>query len=373
MKKMEKLFALFFFCAASLLVSSQVTLHTNHLPENYFYNYWYEVDSNSQTMSSMCSYVLSEKVYGKRFLTGKNDSLRIYGVAASLETFIMDSTIVEYDQYWPDGSVVHVVDSSNYYSTLETMCDTSAYDEAYEYFGLYEHVDDSLRLISPQLIVNIKTTPVTYYLDLGTREYPNSSERTRPFPVYEMYFDSVITVLDSFYVGMTSRIFFHEDKCDSAMFYTWPILWRMINPSPGPTSCPDGLAWFNSVPDGSMNRWIFRPNSSYLYYIFPILDTIHTDTTSHQGGTDTVGISGSGLERFVVLYPNPVKSEVRVVSSVGMSQLEFYNMNGEKLMDLSALGFDVMFNVEALPVGCYVVRVHTPLGVASKRLIVSRE
>ena len=327
-KSMKKNLVIFWLSVLGLSVSAQSTFHVNRLPDNYFYNYWYEVDSNTQAVSSSANYVLSEKVYGKRFFAEGKDSLRIYGVAASLETFDLNSTIIEYNVYEPDGEVVHIVDSSSYYSTLAKMCDTSAYEEAYEYFGLYKHLGDSLCLISPQLTVNIKTTPVTYYLDLGTRESPYSSERTRPFPVYEMYFDSAVTVSDSFYVGMTSRIFYHENKCNGAMFYTWPIVWRNIIPDPGPTTCPDGVAWFQSSPNRGMSRWVYFPNSMYLYYVFPIIDTSHNsylDTMNHSGGgndsIDTVGVSTLSPERFVVLGPNPATREVRVVSKIGRAHV----------------------------------------------------
>lgn len=362
-----------------LFVAAQVTLHANHLPENYYYTYWLEVDSTSQFVVSESAYVLSPKVHAKQFIT--KDSLQVWGVAASLETLTL--FVVEWDQYGPDGEWVHMVDSSSYYSTLNQMCDTSDYEEAYEFFGLYRRVSDTLQLISPQLKVNIKTTPVTYYLDLGTEElryYPG--RRTRPFPVYELYFEKPITIssFDTFYIGMTSRIYYRDDKCASNKFYTWPICWRTVVPRPGPTSCPDGIAYYQSNP--APGFWNFYPTSPWLYYIFPIMDTLHrndyidttshgnTDTVSHGGDGNTVGIGNSPLESYISIQPNPAHDVVRVVSSVGMSEIEVIDMKGFRVLKVSDCETEVSLDVKSLPKGVYVLRVQTPLGIVDKRLIV---
>lgn len=370
MKTRAVVFACVYLFFASMGVKAQVTIHTTQLPENYYSNCWYEVNPESQGLALVPTMVQNFKsLFGKYFYS--KDSIQIYGVAASLSTF--DLTVREYDSYDANGNPVHVVDSSSYRYYLSRMCDTSAYDEAYEYFGLYSHEADSLRLVSPQLIVNIKTTPVTYYMDLGTRMYyAISDEPTPPLPFYEMYFDSSVTVADSFYVGMTCYNYTREDKCSGKWFYTWPILWNTLGLSPRPLPCTDNTAWYQTVlyPDGT-GGWVFGA-SDKVYCIFPILDTNHRndyiDTTG--GGTS---VAAAGLERFVAVLPNPAVTEVRVVSSVGMVQLDVYDMKGEKVMCRQATGSDVTFNVSAWQDGVYVLHLHTPLGVAVKRLVVKRE
>lgn len=371
MKKLHYYFVVFLLSSP---ISAQVTLHTNHLPENYFYNYWYEVDSLSQTMESTSQWTVSQKAFAKQFVT--TDSIQIWGIAASLESLV--PWIIEYDIVGSNGEIVHVVDSSDYYSTIANMCDTGDYDEAYEFFGLYRRVSDSLQLFSPQLTVNIKTTPVTYYVDMGTMDGPGSNSRTRPFAVYEVFFDEPVTigVVDTFYVGMTSRIFYHKDKCDSAQFYTWPIFWRLIRPYPGPLSYPDQRAWFQPNPNGDEGTWSFCPYSTGLFYVFPILDTLHRndyidtnyiDSTSHG---DTVSISNNPMESFLSLLPNPAKDVVQIVSSVDIMGIEAFNMQGVKVMEMQVLGRELFFAVKTWPKGVYLLRARTHLGFVYKRLIV---
>lgn len=76
------------------------------------------------------------------------------------------------------------------------------------------------------------------------------------------------------------------------------------------------------------------------------------------------------MESFVSLLPNPAHDVVRVVSSVGMSEIELIDMKGIRVMKVSNCETEVSLDVKSLPQGTYVLRVHTHLGVVDKRLIV---
>ena len=364
---MKRLFVLLLLGAVALPMMGQVSLQTNQLPDNYLYDCWYNPDSTSQHLVLVREMAqVSKRLYGKYFSISK-DPVRIYGVAVSMSTFDLESYI--YEHWTSDGDVYK--DSSAYYYYLNEMCDTGAYDEAYEYWGLYEHEADSLRLVSPQLMVNIKTTPVTYYINLGPMRDASLGPTilpSVPIPFYEMYFDSAVTMTDSFYVCMTCHNYSREDKCPGKKFYTWPVLWHKIALDPRPRPCSDKTGWCylrTSPPDD----WDFQMTTEYVYCIFPILDTSHrsdyVDTTLHS-------VAAAGLEQYVSVTPNPAVSEMRVVSSVGMSQVEAYDVKGVKVMDEWVSGPDVTLNVGTWPEGVYVMHLHTPLGIAVKRVVVKR-
>ena len=153
--------------AAMLPLAAQVTVHSTDLPESYFSNCWAEINPETQEVALVPEIMqLYKRMAAKKFYTGE-DPLTIYGLAASLSTF--DIQILEYDLYDASGNPIHVVDSSNYKYYMSRMCDTSAYGEAYELFGLYVRDEDTLRLVSEQVPVNIMTTPTAAH---GTLPHP---------------------------------------------------------------------------------------------------------------------------------------------------------------------------------------------------------
>lgn len=365
---MKRLLWVFTLSVAVMTAAAQDTIHSTQLSERYFCGCWNEVISSPQLMGKTINMVpMAKRAFATRFVFG--DTLQVYGVAASLST--LDLSVNEWVRYHADGTPYYYVDSSQYRRNLAMMCDTSAYDEAYELFGLYvcEADTDTLRLVSPQMTVNIKTTPVSYYHDLGVVGDGWTNEQVI-LPVYEMYFDSAVMVSDSFYVGMTCNSYSREDKCQGKRFYTWPIFWNDLFLDPFPPKCERGEA----ILFFGFEEWRFSNAIAY-HYVFPILDTLSgIDTTLHPGdSTDTVGIATAGLERFVKVSPNPASAEVRVVSGVPVSKLEIYDVKGAKVMERSLSGPATTLDVRGWAVGTYLLRLHTPFGVAAKKLMVRRE
>ena len=362
---MKRLLLSLLLLSALLPLAAQVTVHSAQLPEYYYYNCWRDIDPKLNTVIPHSFLNMYPKACGKQFYT--EDSLQVYGVAVSMST--LEMVVWEYDVYDENGVPHPHIDSGTYNHNLSLMCDTSCYDQAYEYLGLYEPSGDSVRQKGQQVKLNIKTTPVTYYLDLGTKEREWMADSTPPIPFYELYFDSAVTVVDTFYIGMTCHNYDREDKCPDKPFYTWPLTWNTLSIGPGPATCQNGIFWYQ------YNHWVFS-KMSQIFLAFPMLDTTHrydyVDTTSHGGG-DSVRIAATGLEHFVALTPNPTVTEVRVVSSVGMSRVEVYDAKGTKMGEEELAGHEGRIDVRRWPAGVYVLRVHTPLGVACKRLVVNKE
>ncbi|MBP5425579.1 MAG: T9SS type A sorting domain-containing protein, partial [Prevotella sp.] len=119
-------------------------------------------------------------------------------------------------------------------------------------------------------------------------------------------------------------------------------------------------------------------------FIFPILtppdsthlnpvDTTHVDTTVVDTTiVDTVGIAQRMLERYTGLQPNPAAERVQVLSSFGLTGVEVYNAAGIKVQEQKATGYVATLDVGALPAGPYLVRIKTPNGTATKKLLVQR-
>ena len=145
-----------------------------------------------------------------------------------------------------------------------------------------------------------------------------------------------------------------------------PIFWNYIGIEPDSASNIESFAHHYASPD----MWSFVNDIDYIWFVFPILDTTHRndyiDTSTH-------GIADRGLERFVAVTPNPAGKQVRVVSSIGISHLDAYNTKGVKVMEQPISGNDITLDITSWPEGCYVLHLRTPFGVATKRLIVTRQ
>ena len=115
----------------------------------------------------------------------------------------------------------------------------------------------------------------------------------------------------------------------------------------------DTLRWS----DWSSMRW-------QLHYERP------ADTTQHE--EIEVPDDRSDLSRFVRLMPNPASGSVVVMSSYGIDGLEVYDVRGNRVLEhkVEGRGRSVGFDVTGWTKGTYVVLVHTPTGIATKRLVV---
>lgn len=107
--------------------------------------------------------------------------------------------------------------------------------------------------------------------------------------------------------------------------------------------------------------------------IYPILTPRPYQDTTHSGD-DTLGVGNvQTVERFVALQPNPASERVQVASSEGLNHVEVFNTAGVKVMDLPASGLSLTLNIDALPEDTYLVRVATPVGNVTKKLVVSHQ
>ena len=103
--------------------------------------------------------------------------------------------------------------------------------------------------------------------------------------------------------------------------------------------------------------------------IFPILTPPPAVDTTGQGGDTTAVEMVDGVGRYVLLTPNPASDRVQVLSSFGLKQVEAYNAEGRLVYADEAHGLSKTIDLAAWPRGIYLVRVITPMGSTTKKLV----
>ena len=83
---------------------------------------------------------------------------------------------------------------------------------------------------------------------------------------------------------------------------------------------------------------------------------------------------GGMLGRLTGVTPNPAAERAKVVSSMGVSRVEVFSAEGMRVKDIRIPGgtLSTTLDVSRWPAGVYLLRIHTPLGMAVKRLTVVR-
>ena len=103
------------------------------------------------------------------------------------------------------------------------------------------------------------------------------------------------------------------------------------------------------------------------YLIFPILTP---DPNAPEPGDTTAVEAADMVSRYVTVQPNPAMEEARVLSSFGLERIEAYNSEGQRVLDRATEGVEATIDVKAWPAGTYLLRVTTPLGTTTKKLLV---
>ena len=285
---------------------------------------------------------------------------------------------------------------------------------AYDYLRIYPAGRDTLAYID-QVKVHLRVNPVAYHAI-----FDDVADSVHSFiaDVYERYFNAPVNVTDSFYMGMT---FSHNiPYVDSATSTRWScestnlMLCGIRNYNPNTI---ENTLWYHH------EEWHRYEFPGHCYLLFPLLmpapvdyqwdtipmaggDTIIGSSDTILAGdtiiirdtaivSDTVvvgydtivvydtiilgdtilGIDDHGmLGRLTGVMPNPAAETAKVVSSFGLSRVEAYNLAGEKVDDLRlpSPSLSATLDVRLWPVGAYILRIHTPQGVATKKLTVVR-
>ncbi len=329
MKKLLLLFGLVSLICGQ--APAQDTIVMDSFPNKYMYVFLPDEDTLRLDELMISDYFLEET---ERYFT--KDTLQIYGIASFPAMF------EDIDADW----------ASYADTTLDSM---------YYFMKIYEAEPDSLRTLG-KVTVHLRDTPITYYMQVNKYDF-NAHELMRPLAVYEAYFDSPITVSDSFYIGYGHQPYYLTGYGRySTLYYI----------------CMQRLMRKNGVwNDVIVYNTYKKPNGEWRYYtsfrdqimmIFPILTP---DTVDHPQDSNTTALPLEVvLERYVNLMPNPASEQVRLVSSFGLTHVEAYNEAGKRVYDGTVSGYATVLELQGWPAGLYVLRVHTRMGVVTKKLVV---
>jgi hypothetical protein len=370
---MKKIVLLALLVAMVLKVAAQDTVYSLTLKNSYLFEDWPAFDTISDSLTNLrngtntCGYI--------GFGFEAKDSIHIYGVAVSTNTYLFED-FINFDDA---GNV----DSSDFIEyTASQIFDKKDTTEAYEEYGigLYDAEHHNLYPISEMVPLNIFEEP-DYYHAIGCHLYHATinAGQLKYFPVFELYFDEPVKVAGEFFVMKTSRAATKAREMGLIKaYYWWPSLINCVETIGSNTTLINRpfstCLTFNIPPENHYNRSVRPNNQGRIRYFFPIIEP---DTTGHSGGGDGGGDSVAVrevdvLQRTVALMPNPASDRVRVVSSSGLSLVEAYDAAGVKVAEQRAAGSETALDTRGWAAGQYVVVVHTPIGVVSKKLSVVR-
>ncbi len=318
---------------------AQDTIESEFPVENLFYNNYPEDDTivPTWTMASMRSDIVA-----KFFTT--NVPLKIYGIAAAIyhPRFVDSLCRVPYGVYGDH-----------------------TYDSCIESLRLYRADSATLTQLGEDLVVSVLQTPVSYYWILTKTYLRPGYDHIPVLPVYERYFDEPFVVEDSFYVAFTQYNYYSLPDGRESRYGLAPAAIYPINQK-FPSYEEKRTEYYES-------RWHYFWPAGYqaCSLLFPILAPGDTDTTGGGGGGDPQAVEGPEmLRRMVSVSPNPASKEAKVVSSFGLTRIEAYGADGRKVLDCKVEGFASTIDIAAWPSGTYMLRVHTPMGVVGRKLVV---
>ena len=347
---MKKIFLLSALLLMGLGIKSQDTLWTTSLDTSYFYSDggWLATDTGVVGIGGSTSY----RLFGKYFFS-KDKSLQIYGIAAMLAKFDLGTG-----------------------NPLDTFMIDTTLDNASELVAIYAAGTDSITLMSETKRIHVRDSVPAYYL--GTNLFdPVMERRNREIRgVYEVYFNEPVEVTDSFYVAITRDSWRSMNGYDAPLdtvnhrvWTAWPI---------GPVVYMEYFTDSTHQLQMVINEHIvgYSPTRGWEYKLYGAKTFLFPILTPREAGSDTTHVDTVGivtlLERYTELRPNPAAERVLMTSSFGLQQIELYNAAGVKVYEQQATGYSATLDVHTLPAGPYLVRIATPRGTVTKKLIVQR-
>ena len=346
MKKIALVMA--FVAAFGVTVMAQGTVLSDRPKENCYYTSWAEGDtlaSCGMRVGGMNFTDLATAYYSK-------DTLKIYGVAISA---------VARDK-GPDNPYYHD-------TTLDSM---------YCQVRVYESLGDSLGVLRESRL-HLRDSAVSYYLAADRWDFTNyrpdgSLGKFDPIPVYELFFEQPVSVCDSFYIGF----FFDKDimlydSISRRQYY--PYRYHMA--ALGFKSFKgraEPIVYAQRFRPDNVNHpgdWLFIRNATEYLYMYAITEPGDGTSGGGSGSDTTLTITASdAAARYVSVQPNPAVDEARVLSSLGLRGIEAYNAGGQKVYEGKAEGLEATLDVKGWPRGTYLLRITTPMGTVTKKLLV---
>ncbi|MBP1629699.1 MAG: Protein of unknown function precursor [Bacteroidetes bacterium] len=96
--------------------------------------------------------------------------------------------------------------------------------------------------------------------------------------------------------------------------------------------------------------------------LLPIILVPKVDSTS--------SIKELDLSNTCNVYPNPAKDKLNIISQFKVKELDIYNISGVKLKTIPMNSYEKTIDISSLRAGTYIVKLHTPRGIATKTILV---
>ena len=81
-------------------------------------------------------------------------------------------------------------------------------------------------------------------------------------------------------------------------------------------------------------------------------------------------LSDVEMEKVCYLFPNPAKDYIKVLSHYTIKNIEIFDISGKLVAGKKVNTFEDTMDISNLPSGSYIVKIHTPKGIADKKLII---
>ena len=440
-------------------LQAQDTISSDTLNGNYFCNHFVESD----TVLSIQALWLAGAYDEEAVAYHTSDSLQIYGLAIGI-------TFQDLARLYAD---------TNRHRWVETTIDST-----YCRVRLYVPNGNTMDVVGEGRVY--MRDPISYFFALNKIDGANPDSTVSPIPVYEVFFDHPVTVIDTFYVGYnyscsdswnsvtgvttySARYIyltegyaeigtqksprthaFHDVDEDPAPWKIMTSLYSfdhnflyaittpadttpapidtltsgyiVLRPSntlvitPGDTLIVAGDTLVNLgdtlvvatgdtlvLPTGEVlilaigdtlvvnpgDTLFVNPDGSIVLSSGGTVVILSSSGSSSGGGDDPgVGVQQADLVyRYTAVAPNPATGKVKVTSSFGISSLEAYDLKGRKVHEFRAEGcehletsrycsesipnseFSINLDVSSWPRGTYLLRILTPLGPTTKKLL----
>ena len=257
---------------------------------------------------------------------------------------------------------VNISDSTTVYGIAVTMCNVEGHNVRQCTAILFQKSNTGAVILDSTNHFSLQNYFVYehFYKAESGIIFPLESKVDCTVPIYEFYFDSGITVQDTFYVGIK------YDPVD--LERTYIITAHAIISSAWDTSafnnCTTNNTFYNVFTDADLtatvyNKWSTAPWGG----IFPIIQPLQ-DTADSNGVRQVVAASSVRVE------PNPTHGSVGIRAAEGLRRVEFFDMTGLRVLSREVTGTETSIDIATLPAGIYVVRVHTTTGTVSRKLVV---
>ncbi|MCK9164131.1 MAG: T9SS type A sorting domain-containing protein, partial [Bacteroidales bacterium] len=86
---------------------------------------------------------------------------------------------------------------------------------------------------------------------------------------------------------------------------------------------------------------------------------------------DSLGlVNAIDINNTCNILPNPAKNNIKIISQFKVKDIEIYNISGIKVKTIAINSYEKYVDISDLIAGTYIVKLYTPRGIATKKILV---